>query len=484
MTAAGRSAGERAIRNVAVRATGEIVGKAASFVVFAVLARKTGPAHVGTYVFALAWGEVAMGPVGLGIDRYLLRRAARDRASIDDLFFNALALKLVRGLAILALTIAVAFIVDFSGERRVAVCLITAGMLADTLARSHMSVFNAYERGDLVAIAIVVQRCLAAALGLAFLLAGYGVAAVALAFLVGALARLAVSFWLLGRRLRMPAFAFRREARRELRSKSLPFTAQDIFGLVISRADILLLAALASSAAVGLYGSAYRLLDATTFIAISLNGAFTAPFTYLGAETTPTLRAMFERANKLALLALLPVAAALGVLAEPIVKALFGADLAGAATPLRYLAPVVAMFGVVGLCSSLIMSRRDPRAMLPIVAASAVANLGLNLALVPSLEGKGAAIAMLASETVFLVPTVVLASRTVGAVDWPATVLAPLGATVAMSGVMLALQDSLVLALAAGALAFAAVYALLERVVRPADLDFAVSLVRRRLPAR
>jgi O-antigen/teichoic acid export membrane protein len=282
----------------------------------------------------------------------------------------------------------------------------------------------------------------------------------------------------------MPAFAFPAASRRELRSKSLPFTAQDIFGLVISRADILLLSALATTAVVGLYGSAYRLLDATTFIAIALNGAFSAMFTYLEADTTPSLRAMFERANKLALLTLLPVAAALAVLAEPICRLLFGDDLAGAATPLRYLAGVAAMYGVVGLCSSLIMSRRDPRAMLPIVAASAVVNLGLNLALVPSLEGKGAAIAMLASETVFLVPTVVLASRTVGAVDWRAVAAAPIAGAAAMSAVMLALQDTLVIALVAGGAAFVAAYALVERLVRPADLAFAVSVLRRRLPAR
>jgi len=484
MTTAGRRAGERAVKNVAIRAGGEIAGKLASLVVFTVLAHETGPAQVGVYVFALAWGEVTTGPLGLGIDRYLLRRVARDRDSVDALFFNALALKLTRGLVVLALTVVVALVVSWSGEKRAAVCLLTAGMLADMLARSHMSVFNAFERGDLVALAIVVQRWVAAGLGLAFLLAGYGVVAVSAAFLVGAVARLAVSFWLLGRRMHMPAFEFPRAARKELRSKSLPFTAQDVFGLVIARADILLLSALATATAVGLYGSAYRLLDATMFIAVALTGAFSAMFTYLGDDTTPTLRSMFERANKLALLALLPVAAALAVLAEPICRLLFGADLAGAAVPLRFLAGVVAMYGVAGLCSSLVMSRVDPRSMLPIVAASAVVNLGLNLALLPSLGGKGAAITMLASEAVFLVPTVILASRAVGAVDWPAIAAAPFVATGAMALVMLALHDWLLIALAAGGVVFLAVYAAAERLVRPADLAFAVSLVRRRLPAR
>ena len=56
------------------------------------------------------------------------------------------------------------------------------------------------------------------------------------------------------------------------------------------RADVLLLAALASDAVVGIYGSAYRLFEATTFIDVALAGAFTAMYTYLGHDTTPRWR--------------------------------------------------------------------------------------------------------------------------------------------------------------------------------------------------
>ena len=70
----------------------------------------------------------------------------------------------------------------------------------------------------------------------------------------------------------------------------------------------------------------------------------------------------------------------------------YGADFADAAEPLRILAPVVVMLGLVTLCSSLIISRRSPRTMVPITAAMVAVNVVLNLVLIPSLEDDGAAI--------------------------------------------------------------------------------------------
>lgn len=480
----GRRSGRRALRNTGVRALGEIVGKLASLALFAVLARRVGAAHFGVYVFALAWGEVAATPVGLGIDRYLLRRIARDRTSLDDFFMNAMALKLGRAAAVMALTVAAVLALGYRHEKALTVCLVTAGVLVETLSRSHVSTFNAFERSELVAATVVAQRFAAAALGLALLLAGYGVVAVSLAFLAGSLVRLALASHLLVRRIAMPALALPRAPRRELRSRSLAYTTQDVFGLVIARADVLLLAALASSATVGVYGAAYRLLDATSFIGVALGGAFVAMYTYLDRDSSPTIHGIFERSIKLCLLALVPIGVAFAVLAEPLARALFGPALAAAGAPLRLLAGVVVLAGTFALTSNLITSRRDPRELLRLVVVAAAVNLGLNLVLIPRLGARGAAVAMLASEVVLAGPALALAARAVGGVNWVAMTAAPLGAGVAMAAVTIPLAGSLPAALAAGGVVYVLAYAALERAVSPADLAFALSIVRARLPRR
>jgi O-antigen/teichoic acid export membrane protein len=480
----GRNAGERAAKNTFVRAFGEIVGKFGSLVLFAVLARKVGNDGVGTFLFALAWGEVAMTPVGLGIDQYVLRSVAADKSRVDELFANTLYLKVARGIPIVIATLILVQFLNYSGETRAAVSILTLGLFFDTLARTPMNVFNAIERGEIVALTIIAQRFFAAAAGLAVLFAGYGVVAVAVTYSVACVLRLALSFRLQRTRIGPIARVFPPGPRRELRRKSLPFTTQDLFGLVLARADILILSALATDAVVGLYGSAYRLFDATTFITVALCGAFTAMYTYLGRDTTPTLASVFQRSQKLCMTLLLPISLSFGLLAEPICRVFYGADFADAAPSLRILAAVPVLFGVMVLSNVLVLSREHPRRMVYTVAVAATINIGLNLALIPSLEEIGAAIAMLTSMVVYVIMANFMALLEVGRIDWLSTLAAPVGASAAMAVPLLLLGGSLPLAVLVGVPVYVLAYVAIESLVEPDDLAFVVDLVKKRLPGR
>jgi O-antigen/teichoic acid export membrane protein len=477
-------AGARAAKNTAVRAAGEIFGKVGSLVLFAVLARETGPAGVGVYVLALAWGEVSMTPVGLGIDRYMMRRLAEDRSRLEGLLWNAFYLKLARGIPVVLLSTVLAFVLPLSSEETAAVALITLGMLFDTLARTLLYTFNAFERGELAAAIVTTDKLLAAALGLAVLAAGYGVVAVAITFAIGTAAKLLLGFVLLFRRVRRPAWDLPREPRRDLRKRSLPFTVEDVFGLILARIDVLLLSALAASAIVGLYGSAYRLIDSTTFLVVALSGAFTAMYTYLGPDTTPTLQSVYQRSIKLTVALLLPIAVSFAVLAEPLCRLFFGAELADAGDSLRILAPVVVLFGVIVMSTNLVVSRSNPMRVVKVVAAVAVVNLGLNVALIPSMEDEGAALAMLASEVLYVGLALRLAVPLAGGVRWLPTLAAPVAAGAAMAAAMLPLDDLLGLALLAGTAAYALVFTAIDSRIDPRDLQFVKGLVAGRLRGR
>jgi O-antigen/teichoic acid export membrane protein len=479
-----QEAGERAARNTAVRAAGEIIGKLGSLVLFAVLAREVGDARLGIFVFALAWAEVAMTPVGLGIDQFLLRQVAEDRTRLDSYYWNALYLKLLRGVPVVVGSIVLVYVLDYSTETRQTVAIITIALLFETLARTLVNVFNAFERGELVAYSIVLQRLSSAALGLALLFAGYGVVAVALAYLLGAVLRLIQSFYLLHRRLGTPRRVLPADVRLVIRKRSLTFTAQDIFGLVLARADVLLLAALASDSVVGLYGSAYRLFEATTFINIALTGAFTAMFTYLGRDTTPPLASVFQRSVKLLLALQLPIAVSLGLLAEPLCVSFFGEEFRDSADPLRILAPVVVLFGVMVLASVLVLSRSRPKRMVYTVAVASVINIVLNLVLIPPYGEVGAALAMLGSLAVYAAIALVLAVIETGPVNWLSMTGPPLLAAAVMAVPLLLLSGVWPIALLVGTVVYAAAYAAIERVVEPDDLQFVVDLIKRRLPGR
>jgi len=478
------SAATRAASNTALRAAGELIGKFASLAFVAVLAREEGAQGLGIFFFALAWSELSITPVAMGFDDYFVRRVAGDKDALERLFANVIVLKLARAVPVLLVSWLMVLIFVGDGTTRTAIFVLSGALLLESLAATVTAVFDAFERAGLVAGTLLTQRLLAASLGTAALLLGYGVIAVVIAYALGAVARLCVGLWWLARRIRWPGIHLPRTEREDLRRTSLAFATYDLFSIGISRADAVLLSAFTTKAVVGLYGAAYRLLEATLFISSALVGAFTAMFTYLDENSEPAIRPVFERALKATLILHAPCGVALAVLAEPLLTLFFGEGFEAAVPAMRTLAAVVVVLGVVRIAAALIISRGDPGRLKRWFGIALALNVALNLLLVPPLEATGAALAMLGTELVLAAAMLVLAAEAIGRPRLMRTLLAPLLAAGAMAAAMWPLREELLPALPVGLAAYVAAFLTVERLVSPDDLRFLLRLVRRRLPSR
>jgi O-antigen/teichoic acid export membrane protein len=476
---AAQRAATRAARNTAVRAVADLTGKFASLALFVVLAREEGPVGVGIFVFALAWSELAIALVNMGYDRYLLRLVAGDRAELDRGFFNVLTLKLVRAIPVVAFSSGLVLILGEDETTRVCVLVLTAALLLDGLTFTVHAAFNALERAELVAASLITQRLVSGGLGVVLLVSGFGVEAVAVAYAAGSALGFALAMALLARRIGMPARVLPRGPRRELNRRSLPFAAQDLMAAGVARVDAVILAALATQAIVGYYGAAYRLLEATLFLSVALQGAFAAMYTYLSERTEPSINAVVQRSLKLSLALLTPCAVVLGVLAEPILELLFGAGFDAAVTPLRLLALTVVPLGIAILMWTLITSRREPRVLVVYSAATLALNIALNLLLIPPLDAEGAALAMLLTYVVAAVIMIRLAIQSVGGLQARQTLGAALSAGAAMAIVAVVLEPWLFLALPACLAVYVGVFVAVERKLAPADFDFIRAMLAR-----
>ncbi len=477
-------AGKRAAKNTVVRAAAEVIGKLATFVLFAALARGAGQTGVGVFVFAFAFLQICLMPVGFGCDSYLLRQVAKDRSAADRLFFSIIGLKLVLAGPVLAVSLVAVSLLGYDTTARTTVYLLSVGLLLDLFAKTFHSIFDATERGHLHAVPLILQRVVTAALGVTALTLGYGVVTVAALYSVGAALGLAACVFLMHRHVGMPRRAFDRHGWRTLAATSLPFAIQDVFTVLLFKLDAVILSFMAAEAAVGRYGAAYRLLEATLFIGWALNGAFGAMYAYLGRDTDPTVGSVYERSIKVALVLLTPCAVVMGVLAEPICRLSFGSDFVAAAPALRLLSPVVLGLCLVTLSSSLIISRRSPRTMVRMTASMVLLNVLLNVSLIPSLEERGAALAMLITEIAFVGVAMRVASDEVGGLRWAVMLAAPLTAGIAMLPAMILLVGLPVASLATGLAVYVAAFVLLERRISPGDLAFVAAMLKGRLPAR
>jgi O-antigen/teichoic acid export membrane protein len=482
-TSKARGAGERAVANTLYRIGGEIVGRLASLALFAWVGRSLGENGLGAFVFAVAYLGFVGVAVELGLDRYLLRAVAQDRAAANHIFFNVISLKLALAIPVFALSVVGLHLVGYSTQIQATVLLLAPGVFFDSVARTQLSFFAAHERNGPPALADAIQRICSAGLGIAALLAGYGVVAVAASYSIGSLIGVLIGFALLHRTIGMPTRAVSRREWRALATISVPFAAQDTFAVLLARMDTLLISLIATQAAVGRYGAAYRLFESTFLITFALTGAFAAMYTTLGPESDPPLSFVFQRSIKLAVVLLIPLAVAFAVLAGPICELIYGAAFASAASPLRVLSPAVPLMGVINLSVALLVSRENPRRIVFLTGVITALNLVLNLILIPLYGDVGAAAAMLATEVVYAVWVMGRAHRMVGEIQWRGMLAGTLAAGATMAAIAMLLQASLLAALTAGAAIYLLVLYAVERLVSPRDVAFAVSMVRRLIPA-
>jgi O-antigen/teichoic acid export membrane protein len=470
----------RILANTGYRALAELGSKAASLVLFVVMARRLGEAGFGVFTFALAFVTLVTALGGFGQDNILTREVARDHSRIGEFFFNTVALKLVVALPVLALALAASWAAGMPTTTLTVIALLGLAVTAELLVMTCFGVFQAFERLGFMPVVLISQRVLTAATGIAILLAGGDVVAVAAVYLAGSLLALVLAFWFVLRRVVRPRVQIEPRRWWPLMATALPVGLAGAFGTVLFRVDTALLALFESDSVVGEYGAAFRLFETTFFLSWSVGTATYPVFARLSSATEPTLTLVYERSLKLLAALTLPLAVGAAVLAEPLVRVLYGDAYAEAATALQLLAPAIMLYPLTHLAANMLIARNRQRAVAISMGVAAGFCVATNLVLIPLYSLNGAAATASLSQLVLAIALLVLARREAPGIGWRRVLSGPVLASVLLAGAAGLLQDSLGAAVAAGAVAYLVSIVVFERLAYPDDARTLSDFVRRR----
>ena len=468
----------RVARSTAVRASGEIVAKVTSVAFFVVMARELGMSQFGVFVFGLSLSQLVLVFAGMGSQDLIAREVSKDRDSVHHLFYNFLAMK---ALLLVVLSLAVCGVVAVSGYSStdvIVIALITVGTAVGLQTNTYYAVFQAHERNEFIAGTLVLQRGLTACVGIVALLLGGGLLLVAAIYCAGTLVGQVAAYVFLHLKVARPKRKINLDRWMPLIRASVPlgFVSLSYFALI--RLDATLLGFITggggNSSEVGIYGAAYRLVDATMFISWSFGGAM-VPWLARHREGSGaiTLSRGYELGLKALTAMLLPIGTAYLVLAGPLIDTLYGPAYADAVAPLRWLGGMTVLYGVNSFVAVLVVQRKHPGDFARPVAFVIVQNLIFNLILIPRYGATAAAFNAVFSGALLAIWTSRRAVRRIGHVNFIRVFAAPLSASVAMGGAILLVGVSLsVLPILAGAFAYAATFLAIERFVFPHDFEF------------
>ena len=372
------------------------------------LARYFGPEVSGGYTSAFAIASVTAIAFNLGLDTWLLRAGALAK-DLQRTFGNVLLTKAAAGLvwALLLFGIATKLRPDLYPPELLAICILDVWF--DSVFITSLAVFNIERKIKHYSLLILLSRGLKLLGLIALILAGNQNLLMfaewrGLISLVFAI----VAVVILRPRLTEPAFADIPGILRQTRN----FAISDFLATGYMQADVVILSNIKGKAATGIYAPALSLINALFVIPSAI-------YTY----TIPTLSRWFKSnadrfvdLSKKAILLLSAIGVimslAIAFLGIPATDLLLGQKYTQTGELMVRLSPILFLKCLeFGFAAVIVAANKQKSRLIP-QAVAAIANIGLNLLLIPRLGEFGAATVYLTTEIILFISYGIIAIKT------------------------------------------------------------------------
>ncbi|MBP6717085.1 MAG: flippase, partial [Acidobacteria bacterium] len=355
--------------------------------------------QMGVLGVAFAFAAIGEPLMDFGVHQASIRHIALDRSSAGNILANSLPMKAISGLAMLVVLSGIALWRYPDAAPAAILMLISAAIRSYLL--TIRGVLQGLEQFGHDAAVMLADRVLLLAGGVLALWLGFGVNGVALSFVVSRGVAFAIALRLTRPHVGDLRIGFDYPLWRELRDQALPLGLFMMVLNVYNYVDVLLLAALATSESqVGLYHNAYRIYEALTMASAILVSVLTPRFAALWASDRHAHAQLARRGLAASVLLGVAISPIAWVLAPTVLSMIFGADYAQGMWALRILSLGLGLIFAIWVLHALAMSTFNSRLLITTTLVSLVANVGLNLLLIPRWQRDGAAAATVLSEAV------------------------------------------------------------------------------------
>jgi O-antigen/teichoic acid export membrane protein len=193
--------------------------------------------------------------------------------------------------------------------------------------------------------------------------------------------------------------------------EAFPLGVAEILRRLTRHVDKLLLAAISTPVALGLFSAAYKFLEAMSPFTTNLTLPLFPVFSRFARVSPLRLFRALEQSLKFLYVLGMPLAVLMFVLSEPLVVLFFGEAYHEAATALRLIAPGVVFIFPTSVYSYVFTALGQQRLYMGCVAAALAVNTLLDLLLIPSYSYQGAALATTSAEAVLFLAGVIMLHR-------------------------------------------------------------------------
>lgn len=377
----------------------EISGRLLKMGLVIYTARILGVSGWGIFSYTISVGSLLMIFSDIGIGDLIIREATKKKDEYKTYVSTALLLKII---LLISSTVLIIFISPFISHIPEAVSIfpiVALILFFDSMRELGLSINRISEKMERDMVVKIVTNSIIFGLGIILLKIKLVPESIALAYAIGS----AIGFITI-------AFIIRKDFKKliskidvnlfkQIIKTTWPFAFIALIGTIMGNIDIYMLGIWRNSTEIGLYSAVQRIQQFVIIIPSTITVAVFPLMSRLANVDNEQFKIVFKKTISLVIMIGLPISLGGIFLADQLVPIIFGQDYLGAIPILRILMAMLLSSFPLFLLSNVIFAYNKQKELVKAYSAGIIANILLNLLLIPKFGAIGSAIATLISTT-------------------------------------------------------------------------------------
>jgi O-antigen/teichoic acid export membrane protein len=399
-------------RNTASLLASDMMNRATTFILYALVGRRLGAYEFGQMSLALTFFYISQVVAVVGLKTLITREVAKDRAKTDRYLVNGSVVVILASLLAMGAMQILVWAMGYSRDTGLVILLLSLALFPFSLSAVCEGIFQAWERMHYIALANLstnIAKVVIAFMALGTLFALPGLIGLLVASYV---AVLVIEWGIVLTRITRPRSGIDIRFGLAMVRTTSTFLGIDVVIAVATNINVILLSKLADETQVGVYSAASQLMVPVLLL---FNSTALSIFPVMSRRFEPTfatLRWIAERMIGVLIAIALPTLVGLLFLSPLVLELLYGnRDFTQSATVLRIVVWSLIPVALTSVLGQVLLASMRERVSLRIVMIDAVATLAFGLVLTSQFGLLGAAVSALVVRLVDLFQHVLAVSR-------------------------------------------------------------------------
>lgn len=384
---------QRIAKNIGVLFGAQVIGYILAFLYTIYIARFLGADGFGILSFALSFTAILGIFADLGLSTLVVRELARDKSLTNKYIGNITLMKLILAVFTFGMMALIINLLNYPQQIIQSVYFIGLSVILSSFSQMFYSVFQAYEKMEYQSMGNILNNLLIFAgifLGIAL---GFDVVEFSVVYFISSLIVLIYSLIICLWKFIPPTIKLEPSFWKLIIIPAIPLSLVALSSTIYFRIDTVLLSLFQGEAAVGWYNAAYKLIELLLFVPSVYTVAIFPVLSNYYSSSKKNLEFIYTKSYKYLFIMGIPIATTITVLAPEIILLLYQTGYTESILTLQILIWAIPLMFLSYTNAWIFISINKQNLLLKLTFVMMIANIILNLILIPQYNYIGAALA-------------------------------------------------------------------------------------------